>query len=326
MHACMHTRFPAATAHAHTIMIASSVPLFHSLFLFFQSDQGVQGALLFLKEHAADYLDRINLVVFPCVSPWGYERIQRWNYDAVDPNRRFSSGEFVPGRSFNPEAATEESTALRAYLRQKAGDEGNGSTTTTTSSKPHWLCHLDLHETTDTDETEFQPAKAARDGKPAPKKEGIPDGFYLVTEGRNQQDHQQLQQPLDASDWYAAMIAAVEKVTHIAPPDERNTIIGEPVVQKGVIALPAPANVLGLCAGVTDAPYTATTEVYPDSPSATAEICNQAQVACIRGALDFLLNQRQEKRSRLEMNGSGYIKLYGTTMSRLNTLFGCAAT
>ena len=28
-----------------------------------------------------------------------------------------------------------------------------------------WMVHVDLHETTDTDETEFRPAKAARDGE-----------------------------------------------------------------------------------------------------------------------------------------------------------------
>jgi len=36
--------------------------------------------------------------------------------------------------------------------------------------------HIDLHETTDTDESQYRPAVAARDGKPfAPGT--IPDGF-----------------------------------------------------------------------------------------------------------------------------------------------------
>ena len=46
--------------------------------------------------------------------------------------------------------------------------------------------HIDLHETTDTDETEFCPAKAARDGvdwSPG----CIPDGFYLVGDTQNPQ-------------------------------------------------------------------------------------------------------------------------------------------
>jgi hypothetical protein len=37
---------------------------------------GVQGALLFLQTRAGDYLDNFNMVVAPCVSPWGYEYIQ----------------------------------------------------------------------------------------------------------------------------------------------------------------------------------------------------------------------------------------------------------
>ena len=40
---------------------------------------GVQGALAFLHEAAVEYLGRVNLVVAPCVSPWGYEVINRWN-------------------------------------------------------------------------------------------------------------------------------------------------------------------------------------------------------------------------------------------------------
>ena len=229
---------------------------------------GVQGALLFLQEHAEDYMDRCNFVVFPCISPWGYETIQRWNCQAVDPNRSFNPhGEIVPGRSFNPEAATEESSAVIAHLEEL------GIT--------NWLCHLDLHETTDSDDTEFRPAKAARDGVATPPTESIPDGFYLVSDSTCTER---------TKDWYKAMIEAVRKVTHIAPADPDGTIIGEPVVQEGVIAIPSPKS-LGLCAGVTNAPFATTTEVYPDSPSATPEICNQAQVACIRGGLDFLLEK-----------------------------------
>ena len=46
---------------------------------------------------------------------------------------------------------------------------------------------------------------------------------------------------------------------------------------------------LGLCAGITAAPYKCTTEVYPDSPRATPAQCNAAQVAAVRAALDFAL-------------------------------------
>lgn len=38
---------------------------------------GVQGALTFLAHHGNAYRDRANLLVAPCVSPWGYEVINR---------------------------------------------------------------------------------------------------------------------------------------------------------------------------------------------------------------------------------------------------------
>ena len=48
---------------------------------------GVQGALLFLQTKAEKFSEHFNILVAPCVSPWGYETIQRWTTGAVDPNR-----------------------------------------------------------------------------------------------------------------------------------------------------------------------------------------------------------------------------------------------
>ncbi|WP_352311408.1 hypothetical protein, partial [Psychrobacter sp. W2-37-MNA-CIBAN-0211] len=65
--------------------------------------------------------------------------------------------------------------------------------------------HIDLHETTDTDELEFRPVLSARDGVEYDK--GIiPDGFYLVGDSDN---------PTPA--FQKAVIDSVLKVTHIAP-------------------------------------------------------------------------------------------------------------
>ena len=213
---------------------------------------GVQGALLFLAEHAADYADRINLLVAPCVSPWAYEVIHRWNAKAIDPNR-----------SFVPDSPCGESAALMELVQQRGVS---------------FLMHIDLHETTDTDESEFRPAKAARDGV-EPERGEIPDGFYTVGDADNPQP-----------EFQAAIIAAVERVTHIAPADANGQIIGEPVTQKGVINYAV--RELGLCTGMTDAKYTSTTEVYPDSAKVTDDDCNRAQVAAVRGALDFVLSAR----------------------------------
>jgi len=212
---------------------------------------GVHGALQFVDRHAADYAGRINLLVIPCVSPWGYERIHRWNAHAIDPNRSFRDG------------SSEEAAAvirLVAPLRDRV------------------VVHVDLHETTDTDETEFQPALAARDGK-AHEPGEIPDGFYVVDDTDNPQP-----------EFQQAIIAAVAKVTHIAPADAGGKIIGSPVVAPGVINYPLKQ--LGLCAGVTSARYTTTTEVYPDSPRATPAQCNDAQVAAVRAAIDHALAHR----------------------------------
>ena len=41
--------------------------------------------------------------------------------------------------------------------------------------------------------------------------------------------------------------------------------------------------------GVTKAPYVTTTEMYPDSPQVTDEICIEAQVAAITGGLDYVV-------------------------------------
>ncbi|MBN4059214.1 M14 family metallocarboxypeptidase [Endomicrobium sp. AH-315-J14] len=210
---------------------------------------GVQGALAFLEELASAYADRINLLVAPCVSPWGYEVINRWNPQAIDPNR-----------SFVVDSSAEESRALMKCVERLGGD---------------FILHIDLHETTDSDEDEFRPALAARDGN-AFEPGMIPDGFYTVADSDNPQP-----------EFQAAIVAGVAAVTHIAPPDAQGQIIGSDVTQNGVIHYPFKA--LGLCAGVTEARFTTTTEVYPDSPRATPEICNAAQVAAVSAGLDHAL-------------------------------------
>ncbi len=213
---------------------------------------GVQGALQFVEQHATDYAGRANLLVVPCVSPWGYERIQRWNSDALDPNR-----------CFHPESPAQESAALMRLLAPLS---------------ERVLMHMDLHETTDTDESEFRPALAARDGTPF-EPGLIPDGFYLV-------DDSEAPQPA----FQQAMIEAVAKVTHIASADDQGEIIGSTVVAPGVIEYALKS--LGLCAGITGARYKTTTEVYPDSPRATPQQCNDAQVAAVRAGIEYALANR----------------------------------
>lgn len=207
---------------------------------------GVHGALAFMQTKASHYERDFNFVCAPCISPWAYETINRWNKEAIDPNR-----------SFRAESPAEECRLLLAAI---------------SNVKP--FAHFDLHETTDTDNTVFRPDLAARDGVEQ-KYSPIPDGFYVVGDTDNPKP-----------EFQKAVIDAVRKVTHIAPADEEGNIIGDKVEQDGVINYPLKK--LSLCAGFSDAEYTTTTEVYPDSPKVNDQICNDAQVAAICGGLDYI--------------------------------------
>lgn len=211
---------------------------------------GVQGALRFLKDEAKKYSEEFNIVVTPCISPWGYETINRWNPLTVDPNRSFQKD----GPSQEANKAMEAVLSLNLDI----------------------LVHIDLHETTDTDNTVFRPALEMRDGVKQDVWD-IPDGFYTVGDSEN-----------PVPEFQKAIINSVKKVTHIAPADENGKIIGEPIQQEGVINYPVKS--IFLCAGFTNAKYVTTTEVYPDSPKVNDENCTQAQVAAVVGALDYIKN------------------------------------
>ena len=153
---------------------------------------GVQGAIRFLETKAEQYSDRFNIVVVPCVSPWGYETINRWNPLAIDPNRTFIG-----------DGESEESAALIRYVKTlKANPDVN------------IIAHFDLHETTDTDNTVFGPNLAARDGV-EPETWEIPDGFYTVCNTENLKP-----------EFQKAVIEGVAKVTHIAEADSDGRLIG----------------------------------------------------------------------------------------------------
>lgn len=210
---------------------------------------GVHGAIDFMVSQATAYLEHFNIVTLPCVSPWGYEHIARWNPDTVDPNR-----------SFIENSPSEEATAAMAFINSLEGEI---------------LIHIDLHETTDTDKTEFRPALAARDGNDY-MPGIIPDGFYLVGDTENKQ-----------IEFQKFIINAVREVTHIADSDCNGMIIGAESKDEGIIYYPLKK--LGLCASMSDAKYTTTTEVYPNSANVTDAQCNHAQIAAIKATLDFVL-------------------------------------
>ena len=210
---------------------------------------GVLGTLKFIETSILRYDSKFNIIIAPCVSPWGYETINRWNPKAVDPNRSFYEG-----------SDCQESNALMNYLAD---------------IDVVITAHIDLHETTDTDNSVFRPALSARDAVEHSIWD-IPDGFYLVGDS---------EKPVD--DFQAAIIQGVKNITHIAAADKDGFIIGEPTTQYGVINYACKKR--GLCAGLSGAPYCTTTEVYPDSAEATPAICIDAQVAAITSALDYLI-------------------------------------
>lgn len=215
---------------------------------------GVQGALRFLETDAIKYADTFNVIVAPCLSPWGYETINRWTPKAVDPNRTFTDG------------SSEESAALLKYLADRKAADAAFIVEV----------HIDLHETTDSDATTFRPALFARDGRPANEvSKFIPDGFYLVANATSPQDAFQ-----------KAIIDKVRTVTHIAPTNDKGCLVGDsPITQEGVINFPARS--IGLCMGAANAPFATTTEMYP-STKASDEECILAQVAAITGGLDYV--------------------------------------
>ena len=197
--------------------------------------------------------------MLPCISPWGFEMIQRWTPNAVDPNRYFKAGK---------EGCLEAAFAMKFISENVANSAGI-------------LMHTDLHETTDTDNSELCPARFARDGEVNPQFDEIPDGFYLVAN-----DH------CPEPEWQRAIIEAVAKITHIAPPDSKGTIIGEIPTDHGVVTIAGRAE--GLCGGHTDARFTTTTEVYPDSPTATPEECNEAQCCVVVTGINKALEMTKQ--------------------------------
>ena len=142
---------------------------------------------------------------------------------------------------------------------------------------------IHLHETTDTDNSAFRSALAARDGVEHTNWH-VPGGFYLVGDAER-----------PTAEFHAAVIEPIEKVTHIAPPADDGKIIGDTVEHWDVTFYPA--RKAALCMGLTNTDYVGTTEVYPYSPTTNPESCIEAQVASVMGTPDYLLESDGHKAS-----------------------------
>lgn len=221
---------------------------------------GVKGTLQFLEQDAQNYAQRFNIIAAPCISTWAYETVNRWNPGTDNPNREFTE-----------DSTCEEAVFLMQYIRSLGVSVDY---------------HIDCHETKDIDADIFGPEQDAKDGKPYdPSQHVIPDGFYLVTLANH--PHPGLE---------AAIIKSVRTVTHIAPfsrPDTAGKITGEGELVRGDGIIAYPDNI-GLCISFTGAAGrmgAVITEIYPDSPNVTEEMCNNGQVAAIKGGLDYLIRE-----------------------------------
>lgn len=107
-----------------------------------------------MKNDAMKYSEKFNILVCPCINPWGYECIQRWDATGIDPNR-----------SFYENSPCEPSAAVFNLIK-KLGLK--------------WLQHTDLHETTNSDYTEFMAAKAARHGRMFENTGKVPVNVKLI--------------------------------------------------------------------------------------------------------------------------------------------------
>jgi hypothetical protein len=214
---------------------------------------GVMGALKFAREKVHIYSSDFNFLIVPCVSPWSFETINRWNPHTIDVNRAFETG----------------SECNEAHLLMNALSKYQNQIS----------AHFDLHETTDSDVTEFRPALIAKNGFDKKPSKDIPDGFYVLgTHNNSDLDFQQ------------AIITSVEKVTQIAPSDENGNLIGEKSTSKGVANIDT-KKYKGVCFAQTGTKYAVTTEMYPGK-NVNSEKCNNAQVAAVVGGIEWLLHNK----------------------------------
>ncbi|HEX7325356.1 MAG TPA: succinylglutamate desuccinylase/aspartoacylase family protein [Rhodanobacteraceae bacterium] len=216
---------------------------------------GVRGALGFARDHAKAYAGRANVVVVPCVNPWGYEFLQRWDPLAEDPCR-----------SCSDTAAAPEGVALWRFL---------------SAWSQQVLVHVDLHETSATDGTEFGAAAAARAGKTSHEPEGAADGFYVCA------------CPGDPRlDFQRAVVDAVAAVAPIATVYGNHACAGFRPVARGVIQCPDDRT--AWCAAATKPRVATLTHVCRASasgPAGAPDDCDRTQALAVCAAFDYALSQ-----------------------------------
>ncbi len=220
-------------------------------------ESGVYGALEFLEKDAANYADRFNFLVFPCISPFAYEVNQRWTHDAWDPNRSFDRS-----KPYVPEAQLVMDVLDQA--RKRVGQD--------------FAAAVDLHETPDRDK-EMMPPQYQRYGVNLSAEDIlIPNGYYLISNVANK-----------FPEMATRIVDKVREVTPIAPDPE---IHGDKNVNGVVVSKGSDPTHQGLnqhyMKTISENSYT--TEIYPEiheEPRGSKEAI-AAQRATIHGILDYL--------------------------------------
>lgn len=211
---------------------------------------GINASLEFLEDNAqvSDY----NLLVFPCIAPWGYEKDHRWDMNAEDPNRGF----------------------LRTPIR-RAVEECQAVIKALDKLELTFDVAIDLHETPDRDK-ELRRLRADRFGTPlVDNPDQIPDGFYLVLE---MDDKDSI-----GHDYGKKIVEAVSKVTQISPDDFVMNLPNH----TGIVFMDIDGLFGSFLRKNDFAPLSATTEAYPDPlPKGEAE---KAQIAAINAAIEFAI-------------------------------------
>lgn len=227
---------------------------------------GVEAIFRFLEEDAPQLTNKFNFFAYPCISPWAYEYNQRWNKQAEDPNRLFTS---------------EEKPVHPGTYRTYDIDECRHFMNSIQGSGVRFNLALDLHEILDWD-IELRKKRADRFGeKLADDFNKIPQGYYLTLTKQEELNSNVRQLLLGKT-----ILEEVRKFSPIAPEE---TILGGKKNYGGVILSPPLAGSMRthLSQGKY-AKWVAITEVYPDHPDMTPEKAVLAQLASIRGGLNFV--------------------------------------
>lgn len=214
---------------------------------------GILAALRIASTSSLGYVGRINMVVFPCISPWGYEMDHRWNYYAQDPNRGY----------VNQSEIEECSMFMQAINR--LGVKFDAS--------------IDLHETPNRD-VALRILRASRFGTPLSKNFlDIPQGFYLVVD-------KSYKGKADAHRHSKSIINKVAKECVIS----QDALVMDESNYNGVVYMDIPGLGATWLQQSNFSSYSATTEVY--STSIGEEKSTEAQLAAVNGLCAALLEPK----------------------------------